>query len=53
MPLEDYTIVIGLEVHAELATDSKLFCGCSTSFGSEANTQICPRCLGLPEPCLY
>ncbi|HOL13283.1 MAG TPA: Asp-tRNA(Asn)/Glu-tRNA(Gln) amidotransferase subunit GatB, partial [Bacillota bacterium] len=48
MPLEDYTIVIGLEVHAELATDSKLFCGCSTSFGSEANTQICPRCLGLP-----
>ncbi|MDD2431541.1 MAG: Asp-tRNA(Asn)/Glu-tRNA(Gln) amidotransferase subunit GatB [Firmicutes bacterium] len=48
MPLNDYTIVIGLEVHAELMTKSKLFCGCSTSFGSEANSQVCPRCLGLP-----
>ncbi|HHY19048.1 MAG TPA: Asp-tRNA(Asn)/Glu-tRNA(Gln) amidotransferase subunit GatB [Firmicutes bacterium] len=48
MPLEDYTIVIGLEVHAELMTETKLFCGCSTSFGSEANSQVCPVCLGLP-----
>mgnify|MGYP000849543471 CR=1 FL=1 len=48
MPLEDYTIVIGLEVHSELMTKSKLFCGCSTSFGSEANSQVCPVCLGLP-----
>ncbi len=48
MPLEDYTIVIGLEVHAELMTKTKLFCSCSTSFGNEANSQVCPICLGLP-----
>lgn len=48
MPLEDYTIVIGLEVHAELMTKTKLFCGCSTSFGNAPNTQVCPGCLGLP-----
>ncbi|MDR4497659.1 MAG: Asp-tRNA(Asn)/Glu-tRNA(Gln) amidotransferase subunit GatB [Candidatus Scalindua sp.] len=44
----EYNIVIGLETHAELNTDTKLFCGCSTSFGSEPNTQTCPICLGLP-----
>ncbi|MFH0887679.1 MAG: Asp-tRNA(Asn)/Glu-tRNA(Gln) amidotransferase subunit GatB [Planctomycetota bacterium] len=44
----DYEIVIGLEVHTQLKTDSKLFCGCSTVFGSEANSQTCPVCLGLP-----
>ncbi len=43
-----YEAVIGLEVHAQLLTKSKLFCGCDTSFGAEPNTQVCPVCLGLP-----
>jgi aspartyl-tRNA(Asn)/glutamyl-tRNA(Gln) amidotransferase subunit B len=43
-----YEIVIGLEIHLELQTNSKLFCGCSTSFGSEPNINCCPVCLGLP-----
>lgn len=43
-----YEIVIGLEVHVELSTQSKAFCGCSTKFGAEPNTNICPVCLGLP-----
>ena len=43
-----YEVVMGLETHAELITESKLFCGCSTKFGSEPNTQICPVCMGLP-----
>ncbi len=43
-----YEAVIGLEVHAQLLTDSKIFCGCSTRFGSEPNTQVCPICLGMP-----
>ncbi|MFH1230359.1 MAG: Asp-tRNA(Asn)/Glu-tRNA(Gln) amidotransferase subunit GatB [Planctomycetota bacterium] len=46
--MTDYEIVIGLEVHTQLKTDSKLFCGCSTVFGSEPNSQTCPVCLGLP-----
>ncbi len=43
-----YTTVIGLEVHVQLQTRTKLFCGCSTRFGAPPNTQVCPTCLGLP-----
>jgi aspartyl-tRNA(Asn)/glutamyl-tRNA(Gln) amidotransferase subunit B len=46
-PLE-YRVVIGLEVHVQLATETKLFCRCSTAFGNPPNTQVCPVCLGLP-----
>ena len=45
---EKYEGVIGLEVHAQLLTDSKIFCNCSTKFGNEPNTNICPICLGHP-----
>ena len=44
----DYRIVIGLEVHVQLLTRTKLFCGCSTQFGLPANSATCPVCLGLP-----
>jgi aspartyl-tRNA(Asn)/glutamyl-tRNA(Gln) amidotransferase subunit B len=43
-----HEIVIGLEIHVQLATQSKLFCGCSTKFGAEPNTQTCPVCIGMP-----
>ena len=43
-----YDPVLGLEVHVELNTASKMFCGCSTAFGADPNTQVCPVCLGLP-----
>ena len=46
--LERYDPVMGLEVHVELNTASKMFCGCSTVFGAEPNTQVCAVCLGLP-----
>ncbi len=45
---DHYTTVIGLEVHVQLATESKLFCRCSTKFGAEPNTQTCPVCTGMP-----
>ena len=45
---EPYTTVIGLEVHVQLQTTTKLFCGCQTTFGAPPNTQVCPTCLGLP-----
>jgi aspartyl-tRNA(Asn)/glutamyl-tRNA(Gln) amidotransferase subunit B len=48
MPLADWEPVIGLEVHAQLLTKSKIFCACSTAFGAEPNTQVCETCLGLP-----
>lgn len=44
----EYEIVIGLEVHVQLKTKTKAFCGCLTDFGKEPNTQVCPVCLGLP-----
>src|SRR5262249_39938005 len=40
--------VIGLEIHAQLLTATKIFCGCSAAFGGEPNTHICPVCIGLP-----
>jgi aspartyl-tRNA(Asn)/glutamyl-tRNA(Gln) amidotransferase subunit B len=43
-----FTTVIGLEVHVQLQTQTKLFCGCSTTFGAPPNTHVCPTCLGLP-----
>ncbi|ATX79151.1 aspartyl/glutamyl-tRNA(Asn/Gln) amidotransferase subunit B [Mariprofundus aestuarium] len=43
-----WEVVIGLEVHCQLNTDTKAFCGCSTEFGAEPNTQTCPVCLGMP-----
>jgi len=45
---EDYEVIIGLEVHAELATKTKIYCGCSTEFGSDPNTHCCPICTGMP-----
>ena len=46
--LKKYDPVMGLEVHVELNTATKMFCGCATGFGAEPNTQVCPVCLGLP-----
>ena len=46
--LATYDPVLGLEVHVELSTATKMFCGCATAFGAEPNTQVCPVCLGLP-----
>lgn len=46
--MKQYEMVIGLEVHVELATKTKIFCGCSTEFGKEPNTHTCPVCTGMP-----
>ncbi|MQA09253.1 MAG: Asp-tRNA(Asn)/Glu-tRNA(Gln) amidotransferase subunit GatB [Pseudonocardiaceae bacterium] len=46
--VERFDPVLGLEVHVELSTATKMFCGCATTFGAEPNTQVCPTCLGLP-----
>ena len=45
---KQYETVIGLEVHVELATATKIFCGCSTKFGGAPNTHTCPVCTGMP-----
>ena len=48
MAREDYEVVIGLEVHAELSTKTKIFCSCPTEFGAEPNTHTCPICMAMP-----
>ncbi len=48
MSREDYEVVMGLEVHAELSTKTKIFCSCPTKFGAAPNTQTCPICMGMP-----
>ena len=48
MSREDYEVIIGLEVHAELSTKTKIFCSCSTKFGAAPNTQTCPICMAMP-----
>ena len=45
---KDYEMVVGLEVHAELNTESKIYCSCKNAFGLEVNTQVCPICMGMP-----
>ena len=45
---EDYEVVMGLEVHAELSTKTKIFCSCSTEFGAKPNTHVCPICMAMP-----
>ena len=44
----EYEVIIGLEVHAELSTKTKIYCGCSTEFGGDSNTHCCPVCTGMP-----
>mgnify|MGYP002608416647 CR=1 FL=1 len=46
--MKDYEIVVGLEVHAELNTKSKIYCNCRNAFGLEVNSQVCPVCMGMP-----
>jgi aspartyl-tRNA(Asn)/glutamyl-tRNA(Gln) amidotransferase subunit B len=44
----DYKVIVGLEIHVQLCTNSKLFCGCALEFGAEPNSRVCPVCLGMP-----
>jgi len=48
MPREDYIVTIGLEVHCQVKTASKMFCSCPTSFGDDPNSNVCPTCMGMP-----
>ena len=48
MAVEDYELIVGLEVHAELSTKTKIFCSCGAEFGAEPNTHVCPVCMALP-----
>lgn len=48
MPVSDYIVTIGLEVHCQIKSQSKMFCACATSFGEDPNSNVCPVCLGLP-----
>lgn len=48
MSREDYEVIIGLEVHAELSTKTKIFCSCPTEFGATPNTHVCPICMAMP-----
>ena len=48
MSKEDYEAVIGLEVHAELSTKTKIFCSCLNDFGGAPNTNVCPICMAMP-----
>lgn len=51
--MSNYLVTIGLEVHAQIATQSKMFCGCSADVaGAEPNTHVCPTCLGFQVPYL-
>ena len=45
---EKYEVIVGLEIHAELSTKTKIFCGCKNAFGAEVNTLCCPVCMGMP-----
>jgi len=44
----EYKVIVGLEIHVQLCTQSKMFCGCALSFGEQANSRVCPVCLGMP-----
>lgn len=48
MPISDYLVTIGLEVHCQIKTNTKMFCSCKAGFGYEPNTNVCPTCLGMP-----
>ena len=48
MANQDYEEIIGLEVHAELSTKTKIFCSCPTEFGADPNTHVCPVCMAMP-----